>query len=287
MKKIKILPILLLVFLLSGCFKKTTTEKIDIKVSAYPIEFLTKEIYTESATVTSIYPNNMDKDYVLNEKLLHDYSSTDLFIFNGNESNENDYVYTMFNNNKKLKIINATASLTYENKIEELWLDPLNCLTMANNIKKGFKEYINAAYISNKIDTNYEALKIKLIQLEADYREMSNRATSKDIVVTDDLFLYLKKYNINVISLEESKNYTKKNAYAAEKLMKNGSVKTIYIRKGQKLSDTVSKLKETYKLDVIELNDLYTLTEEERKSNSDYFSLMYENLELLKKQLYN
>ena len=29
------------------------------------------------------------------------------------------------------------------------------------------------------------------------------------------------------------------------------------------------------------------LTEEDRKANKDYFLLMYENLELLKKQLYN
>jgi zinc transport system substrate-binding protein len=229
----------------------------------------------------------MDKDYTISEKLLNDYSSTNLFIFNGNESKENDYVYTMFNKNKKLKIIDATASLTYENKIEELWLDPLNCLTMANNIKKGFKEYISATYISNKIDTNYDELKIKLIQLEADYREMSNRANTKNIVVADDLFLYLKKYNINVISLEQSKNYTKKNLYDAEKLMKKGEIKVIYTRKGQKLNDTITKLKETYNLEVIELNDLYTLSEDDRKNNKDYFTLMYDNLELLKKQLYN
>ena len=229
----------------------------------------------------------MKKDYEISEKLLNDYSSTELFIFNGNESKENDYVYTMFNKNKKLKIIDATASLSFENKIEELWLDPLNCLTMANNIKKGFKEYISATYISNKIDTNYDELKIKLIQLEADYREMSNRANSRNIVVSDDLFLYLKKYNINVLSLEQSKNYTKKTLYEAEKLMKKGEIKTIYVRKGQELSDTIKKLKDTYKLEVIELNDLYTLSEEDRKSGKDYFSIMYDNLELLKKQFYN
>lgn len=287
MKKIKLLSILTLVFLLSGCFKKESTEKIDIKVSAYPIEFLTKELYGDNATINSIYPNNMDKNYIISDKLLHDYSSTNLFIFNGNENKENDYVYTMFNNNKKLKIIDATASLTYENKIEELWLDPLNCLTMANNIKKGFKEYINATYISNQINKNYDDLKLKLIQLEADYREMSNRANGKNIIVADDLFLYLKKYNINVISLENSKNYTKKALYDAEKLIKSGNVKTIYVRKGQELSDTINKLKNTYKVEIIELNDLYTLTEEDRKNSKDYFTLMYENLELLKKQLYN
>mgnify|MGYP002857659933 CR=1 FL=1 len=287
MRKIKYIMVLFLILLTSGCFEKTSTEKIDIKVSAYPIEYITSNLYSENATITSIYPNNMDKDYVVSDKLLNDYSSTNLFIFNGNESKENDYVYTMFNSNKKLKIIDATASLSYQNKIEELWLDPMNCLTMANNIKKGFKEYINAAYISNKIDTNYDDLKIKLIQLEADYREMSNRANGKNIVVGDDLFLYLKKYDINVISLEESKNYSKKSLYAAENLMKSKEVKTLYIRKGQELTDNMKELKEKYNLEVIELNDLYTLSEDDRKANKDYFTLMYENLDLLKQQLYD
>ena len=82
-------------------------------------------------------------------------------------------------------------------------------------------------------------------------------------------------------------DYTKKTLYEAEKLMKKGEIKTIYVRKGQELSDTIKKLKDTYKLEVIELNDLYTLSEEDRKSGKDYFSIMYDNLELLKKQFYN
>ena len=49
----------------------------------------------------------------------------------------------------------------------------------------------------------------------------------------------------------------------------------------------MKKLKEKYNLEVIELNDLYTLTEDDRKENKDYFSLMYENLDLLKQQLYD
>ena len=45
--------------------------------------------------------------------------------------------------------------------------------------------------------------------------------------------------------------------------------------------------KTKYNVKVIELDTLYTLTEEDRKNNKDYFSIMYNNLELLKEQLYN
>lgn len=271
---------------MTGCYEKTSMENANIQVSSYPIEYVTNRLYGNHSTIKSIYPDNMDNDYVVSDKLLTDYSSSNLFIFNGNEDNENDYVYKMFNQNKNLKIIDATASLTYTNKMEELWLDPMNLLTIANNIKKGFKEYTSMAYLNNDIDKNYDNLKLELIQLEADYREMANRANNKTIIVGNDLFLYLTKYGINVISLEESNNFTKKSLYTAEELIESGKIKYIYIKKGEKLNQNISDLKTKYKVEVIELNNLYTLTADDRKNNNDYFSIMYNNLELLKQQLY-
>ena len=271
---------------MTGCYEKTSMENANIRVSSYPIEYVTKRLYGEHSDIKSIYPDNMDNDYVVSDKLITDYSSSHLFIFNGNEDNENDYVYKMFNENKKLKIIDATGSLTYNNKMEELWLDPMNLLTIANNIKKGFKEYISMTYLNNDIDKNYDQLKLELIQLEADYREMANRANNKTIIVGNDLFLYLTKYGINVISLEESDNFSKKNLYTAEELIQNGQIKYIYIKKGDEINQNINNLKTKYNVEIIELNSLYTITEEDRKNNNDYLTIMYNNLELLKQQLY-
>lgn len=286
MKKIKLVLIVFIIFLMTGCYEKSSMENANIRVSSYPIEYVTKRLYGEHSDIKSIYPDNMDNDYVVSDKLITDYSSSHLFIFNGNEDNENDYVYKMFNENKNLKIIDATASLTYTNKIEELWLDPMNLLTIANNIKKGFKEYISMTYLNNDIDKNYEQLKLELIQLEADYREMANRANNKTIIVGNDLFLYLSKYGINVISLEESNNFTKKNLYTAEELIQNGQIKYIYIKKGEEINQNINDLKNKYNIEIIELNSLYTITEDDRKNNNDYLTIMYSNLELLKQQLY-
>lgn len=287
MKKIKYVILALMTISITGCFNKSKMDNADVRVSVYPIEYITENLYGKYSKIKSIYPDDMDNDYVVNEKLLNDYSKTNLFIFNGNNDNENDYVYNMFTSNKKLKIIDSTASLNYNNKIEELWLDPMNCLTMTNNIKKGLKEYIEEAYIKNNIDENFEKLKVELIQLEADYKETANRANNKTIVVGDDLFLYLSKYGINVISLEESKNYTKKNLYDAESLIKKGTIKVIYVKKGQELSENIKYLKTKYNIDIVELNTMITLSSDDRKNGKDYLSIMYDNLELLKKQLYN
>lgn len=287
MKKYKFVILVLSIFMITGCFKKNSLESADIKVTEYPIEYIVYRLYGEHSNIKSIYPDEMDNDYEVSEKLLNDYSSSDLFIFNGNEDKENNYVYEMFTKNNKLKIIDATASLIYTNKIDELWMDPMNYLTMANNIKKGFQEYITTAYLNNEINNNYEKLKIELMQLEADYREMANRANSKNIIVSDDLFLYLSKYGINVISLEDSKNFSKKAQYTAEELLKSGEVKTIYVTSEKESNEIIDKFKEEYNVEIVKLNTFYTISEEDRKADKNYFDLMYSNLELLKEQLYN
>lgn len=286
MKKIKFVILSIIIFSLTGCFNKSNMDNADVKVSVYPIEYITERLYGKYSKIKSIYPDDMDDDYIVNDKLLNDYSSTNLFIFNGNNDNENDYVYKMFTTNKKLKIIDSTSSLNYNNKIEELWLDPMNFLTMANNIKKGLKEYINEAYIKKEIDDNFDTLKIDLIQLEADYRETASRANSKTIIVGDDVFSYLSKYGMNIISLEESKKYSKKNYVSTEKLIKNGQVKYIYIKKGQKINNNIKQLKEKYNIELIELNIMNTLSSEDKKNGKDYISIMHDNLELLKQELY-
>lgn len=287
MKKIKLFITILLILLTSGCFNQNSMENIEIRTTAYPIEYITSRIYGNHGTVTSIYPNDMDKDYIVSDKLLKDYSKTNLFIYNSNEPNEIEYKNKMLNENKNLKRINATESLTYTYGIEELWLDPMNLLSIANNVKKGFKEYTDTAYILDDVNTNYEDLKIELIELDADYREMVNRANNKTIIVGDDLFLYLKKYDLNVISLEENENLTQKTINDAESLVSRGVVKTIYVAKGKEVSKRIKDWQTKYKVNVVELDTLYTLTEEDRKENNNYFTIMRNNMELLKGQLYS
>ena len=289
MKKNKFIYILSLIIIIitTGCLEKSSMENANIKVSAYPIEYVTEKLYGEHSEIKSIYPNDMNDEYIVTDKLLKDYSNADLFIFNGNEEKENDYFYKMLEENNKLKIIDATESISYENSIEELWLDPMNLLTIANNIKKGFKEYTNVTMLNNDIDKNYADLKVELIQIEADYRDMATRANNKTIIVGNDLFSYLEKYDINVISLEESDKLTQKDIHTAENLIKDGEINIIYVKKGSKINNTIQKLKDEYNVEIVELHSLYTISEEDRKMNKDYKIIMYENLELLKQQLYN
>ena len=193
----------------------------------------------------------------------------------------------MRNYHNNLKLIDASSSMVFEHSVEELWLDPMNLLTMANSIKKGFEEYTKSAYLTNEITENYQALKQDLIQLDADYRDMAKTANKNTIVVSNDAFNKKKKYGITVISLEENENLTQKNIYTVTNMIKKGDISYIYTVKGEKVNKTITSIQKETNVELIELHNLYTRTEEEATKGEDYLSLMKNNLEALKKQLYN
>ena len=287
MKKIISLIVIFSVFLLSGCTNVEDMENINIYTTSYPIEYIVKRLYDNHSTVMSIYPNGVDiNEYKLTDVLLNEYSTkADMFIFNG-LSNEKDYVKPMLKQNKKLKIIDITSDISYDkNGFEELWLSPSKLLTIANNIKKGFNEYTRAKYLINDINKNYEELKVDLTTLEAKYRDAIKYGDNKTIIVSDDIFMFLKDYGANVISLDSDNPDYEKNIAIARNLVYNNQVRHVYIKKEEN-NDIINSLVEETSVEKINLHTLSTLTDEEY-NNYDYISLMTENLEKIKKELYN
>ena len=285
MKKIvKLLIISVFISLISGCNNTSSMDNINIYTTTYPIEYVVSRIYKDHSTIKSIYPNGVDiNDYKITDVLLNEYSNTDMFIFNG-LSEEKNYVKPMLKQNKNLKIIDVSSDIKYKDKVEELWLDPSNLLTIANNVKKGFFEYTNAKYLKDEIEKNYKSLKIDLTNLEAKYRKTVKDAANKNIVVTDDMFLFLKNYGINIISIDKKNKDYDKNVAIVKNLIANSNIKYIYTKDNE---DTdISKKLITGNVTKLKLNSLSTITDEQR-NNYDYISLMLENLEALKKQLNN
>ena len=284
MKKLVKFLILIMVLLVSGCFENKSMEDITIYTTTYPIEYVVTRLYGDHSTIKSIYPNGVDvNDYEVTNILLDEYSNTDMFIFNG-LSYEKNYVKTMMKENKDLKIIDVTSDLSYNYYTEELWLDPNNLLTIANNLKKGFKEYNVSSYLIKEIDDNYEKLKIDLTSMDAKYRNVASNSNNT-IVVSSNMFLFLKKYGINVISLEETDQLTQKDINTVKGLIDNNQLKYIYILKGESVSNTINELIDGRDIQLVELHTLSNLTDDER-SKYDYLSLINDNLESLKLQLY-
>ena len=288
MKKLITLLLITTSILTSGCLKRDNLENIEIYTTSYPIEYITNRLYGEHSTVKSIYPDGVIIDsYELTDKQIKDYSNSSLFIFNG-LAPEKKYVAPMFEHNKKIKIIDTTLSMDYENYIEELWLNPSNFLMLAQNIKIGFNEYINNHYLKNDIDEKYEELKVEVSNLDAKIKLMVESSTDKTIVVSDDLFKFLEdKYGLTVISLEENDNLTDKTKAGVINLINSGKISYIFTTQNKEINNTVNEIKEQTNVELVELKTVANLTEEERKNKDDYFTLMNYNLELLKQELYD
>ncbi len=286
-KIISVLGSLVILFTLSGCdIKRDTMDEIDIYTTSYPIEFITKRLYGDHSTIHSIYPDGIEiNDYKLTNKQIKDYSDSDLYIFNG-LSKEKDYVTKMRENNKNLKILDTTLSMEYLNGPEELWLDPSNLLMMAQNIKTGFKEYTNNYYLNNDINENYEKLKIEASNLDAKIKQTVANADIKAIVVSDDLFKYLEKYGLTVYSLDPD-SVTSKTISDVKSLINNGDIDYIFIKENEDLSKTVKDIVAETGVQTLSWHTLANITETQRNANEDYFSLMNENIEALKNELYN
>lgn len=294
MKKRKILIILIMTLtLLSGCKLNIDTDSMkDIKVytTIYPIRYLIDSLYGTNSTIYSIYPSGVEpKDFQISDKKLEEYSQADLFVFNSLDK-ERDYAVKMINKNKKLKIIDVSMGMTYDNDIAELWLNPYNYLMMAQNTKNGLLEYISNPYLITNdegtgVEDKYEALKYDLSRLDADIKETISLSSYDTIVVDNDVFNFLSKYNLNVISLEEDDKLTDIKINEVKKLINEGKIKYIYSSKTE-TNNTCKKLIEDYGIELVTFNTMETVDGGITNSNENYVTVMNNNLELLNKELY-
>lgn len=285
MKKIFVCFSIICSFLLTGCIKRDSMEDISIYTSVYPVEYITNRLYGEHSKITSIYPDGVITEmYSLNDKQIKDYSKSDLFIFNG-LSDEKNYLQPMLKSNKDLKIIDATLSMEFNSYQEELWLDPANALMLARNIKTGLNEYINNHYLKNEIESNYESLKLDLSNLSAKLNVISSSSSNPTIVVSSDMFKFLEKYGFNVISLDE-KSVTDKNIADVKRMISNGEVKHIFVIDDVDNSPVVQGIIDETGVQTLAFHPLSSLSDNERTRKKDYMSLSFENINLLKQELY-
>ena len=277
---------LLGVSLFTGCFKRDNLEDIKITTTSYPIQYITEQLYGDYSTIESIYPLGVDiKNYKLTDKQIKDYSKSSIYIFNG-LSQEKDYVVPMFQYNKNIKIIDTSLSMEYTNDMEELWLDPSNALMLARNIKNNLEEFDDNVYNRNSIEDAYADLKIKISEIDVDLTLMGKNASRNTILVNDDTLLFLSKYNIKVLSVDsDNADYTK-NLNEAKNLINSGDIKYIYKTTNSTLNEEISNIVSGYKLEELEIETMFTITDEERKNNDNYLTIMENNITKLKTELF-
>ena len=289
MKKIKLLGLgvilVALVFMTTGC-REDNMDGGHIVVTNYPNEYIVDKLYGDHSTITSIYPDGVDiDDYKITKKQKLDYSSRDLFVYNGLIEKERDLAMEFLDLNPELKIIDSAYVLDTDYSPEELWLNPNSLLMMAQNIKDGLKEYITSSYLQKSINSKYNSLKIKLSELDADFRLTADNSKDKAVVVNDSSLKYLEKFGLKVYCLDD--DATEKTVSDVENLINDGKIDYIFNFEGEKNTSNTDKLLNKYQsLQLLKLHKLDNLDDEERDQGEDYISIMKDNLETLKDELY-
>ncbi len=286
MKKILLVIITLILVLTttSGCIKRDSMEDIKIITSSYPTEYLVKEIYGKHATVENIFPDDENiNNYKFNNKQYNNFSEKDLFVYNG--KNANDIALELINRNDNLLLIDSTLGMEYNYGIEEFWLDPSNLLMMAQNIKNELEKHISNAILIKEINDAYQDLKVSLSELDAELKVTLENASSKTIVVTSKSLQYLEKYGFEVIVLNDET--IDKTFEDVRKLVQDGEIKYLYNFVEEKMSDKVDRFASEVNLKKTPLYRLDSITDEQRANNDDYISLMKDNIDLLKLEIYD
>lgn len=283
--KLILLLILFIPFFLTGC-TNDSMDNIEVIVTNYPNEYIVKNLYGEHATIKSIYPDGVDiNTYEISNKEKNEYAKKDLFVYNGLLEKERNLAVDLLAINPELKIIDTAYVLETDYSPEELWLNPSSLLMMSQNVRISLNEYVSSTYLKKEIDEAYDELKITLSEIDADYRVAVESTDNKTILVADSALKYLEKFGLEVICIDSDAN--QKTLSDAEELINAGVIRYIYLFKGQKANENAQNLLNNHgDVKTIGLHKLDNLSDEERSEKEDYTTIMNDNLESIKKELY-
>ena len=312
--KIKLFLVsVLALFLVSGCEEKNPS----IATTVYPVQYLVERIGGDDVTVSNITENTMIQRAQIKSSFQDILKDSDaLFYIGGLEPYMDLYVDDIRDTGVDMVDL-ATKSAIY--KFERytsttidgitagtegpyyegeefanldtydadpmLWMDPVAMTSMASDIR----DYLVQKYPQYKdiFDENYDALELDLARLEADFQAIPDGKMNISFVsMTPSFGNWQKSYGIKVYPITLSKYGalpTSDQLAAMKKRTKSDHVRYIAIE--QNLSEDMEKLQQQLidelALIPVNLNNLSSISSEDKKASKDYLTIMYDNLKAL------
>ncbi|MCU9594735.1 zinc ABC transporter substrate-binding protein [Caldibacillus thermolactis] len=320
MKKLLIATIsFLLIILLTGCnvdrTKEDTEGKLIVHTSVYPLEDFTKKIGGEFVRVKSIYPPGIDEhSYEPSQKDIIDMANGDLFFYIGHnlegfmhnaEPILKDEGVNVIAIGEKVQI-DETEKPQHDHEQNEhdeheehedhghqhgsidphLWLDPIYAKQMAIAIKDALSKAMpeQKAYF----EENLTNLVNRLDDLHKKFETLAETAKVKQFVVSHSAYGYwekrygLKQLNISGISTSQEPSQKQ----LVEIINEIDENHLQYLLVEQNVSNKlVNVIQNETTIDTLPIHNLAVLTKQDIENGEDYFSLMKNNLETLKKAL--
>lgn len=259
--------------------------KLQVAASFYPLYFFAQQIGQDKTAVTNITPAGAEPhDYEPTARDMAIIENSKLIILNGNgfeawgkriEQNVNS-TYTI--------VIKAGEGLAGESVLDpHIWIDPVLAQEMVDKILQGFSQVDsqNADFYR----ANAQFLKIRLDNLDKEYRNGLANCKSKDIITSHEAFGYLaKEYGLTqvpIAGLSPDAEPSPQQLANIVKFIKDNNIKYIFFESlvSPKLAQTIAN--ETG-IQTLVLDPLEGISKKDINKGEDYFSLMENNLINLK-----
>ncbi|MBS2771508.1 zinc ABC transporter substrate-binding protein [Anoxybacillus rupiensis] len=325
MRRKTLLAIILLVgsIMLFGCNKReeaTDTNKpkntLTIYTTVYPLQDFAQKIGGRYIKAESIYPPGVEAHtFEPTTQTMKNLADADAFIYigQGMEGFVDQTKQALKNEHVKLveasKGIQLLDSAHHDEEGEEherheeaeghdddghhhgdkdphVWLDPILCITIAENIKNALIELKPDA--KETFENNFASLKQQLLDIDQQLQAVVKDAPKKELLVSHAAYGYWeKRYGIEQLSIAGLSPTNEPSQKELAQIIQLAKKKQIhYVIFEQNVTPKVAEVvKNEIGAEVLRLHNLETLTSEDIKENKDYFTIMHQNINVLKQAL--
>ncbi len=171
-------------------------------------------------------------------------------------------------------------------KDPHVWLDPIRAIKLAENIKNELVELKPEA--KKEFEQNFEELKANLEELDQEFHQTLETTENNKILVSHAAYGYWEQsYGIEQIAISGLSSTNEPSQKELERIIKKAEKYNLkYILFEQNVTPNVAKvIQNQIGAEALQLHNISVITEEERRNNEDYFSLMRRNLDVLEKVL--
>lgn len=285
--------------------KDENAKNIQLKVytSFYPYYDFAKKIGGGKIEIHTIVPPGAEPhSFEPSSKVIAQLEQADIFIYNGVRMEPwIDKVLNLLED-KDICLIDASESvelISYNKKHNDrdndkhcygydphIWVDPVNAIHISGKIKDAFAK----ADDDNRdiYEENFDDLRGKLQELDIAFKEALEDVPERKIIVSHAAFGYLaKRYNIEQIAVAGVSPHAEPSPKRLAELVEiadDNKMDYIFLEALASVK-TAEILAEEAGLEVLTLYIAEGLTEEQQNNGEDYITLMYKNVETLRKAL--
>lgn len=289
--KYKTTLFLVLTILLTGCSNIksepiTSSDKITIYTTFYPLYDFTKKIAGTQADVKMLVPTGVEPhDFEPSPKQIAELEKADVFIYLS--STMEPWADRIKGNlEKKGVLVAKVGEKLIENYDPHIWLDPI----LAEKMSEDILQALTKADKKQKevYGENFGRLRSKFQKLHKKYSDTLSNVTKREIITSHDAFGYMAaRYNLKQIPIKgisPQEEPSLKKMADLSKICHEKNINYIFLETlaSPKLAETLAR---EVGAKTLVLNPIGGLTLEEKEKGEDYFTLMEKNLVNLEKAL--